>query len=99
MGEVCSINFCGFLETNDLSWRYREGARFTTRRYPARSLHKSRHLGQSCWLTAKRAQRQTDTCHDGVPRPLFVLRVGEIKAVDGAAGKIATTVQYYTFSF
>ena len=50
-------------------------------------------------LAFKRAQRQTDTCHDGVPRPLFVLRVGEIKAVDGAAGKIATTVQYYTFSF
>ena len=36
-------------------------------------------------LAFKRTQRQTDTCHDGIPRALFFLRIGEIKAVDGAS--------------
>jgi hypothetical protein len=36
-------------------------------------------------LAFKRTQRQTDAGHDGIPRALFFLRIGEIKAVDDAS--------------
>ena len=44
-----------------------------------------RELSAESGLAFKRTQRQTDAGHDGIPRPLFFLRIGEIKAVDDAS--------------
>ena len=44
-----------------------------------------RELSAESGLAFKRTQRQTDAGHDGIPRALFFLRIGEIKAVDDAS--------------